>query len=202
MKWTRAVHHLEELANACADLAQRPESIFPLRVTALWTFGELLDSRADLGFVHVVLAADLPVDAVAWFCPPAGAEHWSHATRLSKNPIVAMWRSTRAPLWNHHIRGPLLIWDETSGIATNALSALRDGTVDALRLPEPTEDEMHSRLEAELAVSLRALRSATAAYDRRRFVAGKLQPAADALWRASAGYLDVIEAGGQPEHSP
>jgi hypothetical protein len=194
VKWSRALHHLEELAHECARMAGLPREIFPLHVTALWAYSDVLTSRDDLDCLRVVLAVDLSVDDVPWFCPPAGAEHWSHATRLSKNPVVAMWRSTRAPLWNHNIRGPLLIWDESAGIAVDALSALRDGTTEELRLPEPTQDEMRSRLEAELAVSLRALESATAAYDRRRFSPGKIGPVADALWLASAGYLDVLAA--------
>ena len=194
MKWSRAVHHLEELASECARMAGLPTTIFPLRVTALWTYSDVLTSRDDLQYLRVVLAVDLPVEDVAWFCPPSGSEHWSQATRLSKNPVVAMWRSTRAPLWNHDIRGPLLIWDETSGVAVDALSALRDGTDEVLRLPEPTTDELRSRLEAELTVSHRNLESATAAYDERRFSRGRLEPVADALWQASAGYLDVLAA--------
>jgi hypothetical protein len=200
MKWSRAVHHLEELTHVCADMSGRPATIFPLRVTALWTFGEVLTSRDDLDSLPVVLAVDLPVEDVAWLCAPAGAEHWSHATGLAKNPVVAIWRSTRAPLWNHRIRRPLLIWDEggmqddSGEVAADRLSALRDGNAETLRLPEPTHDEMSSRLEAELAVSLRALESTAATYEQRRFSPGKLEPVADALWRASAGYLDVLGA--------
>jgi len=194
VKWSRAIHHLEELAGACADMSGRPATIFPLRVTGLWTFGEVLTSQDDIESLPVVLAVDRPVDDVAWLCLPAGAEHWSHATRLSQNPIVAIWRSTQAPLWNHRIRRPLLIWDEAAGLAAHALSALRDGTAGTLRLPEPTHEEMARRLEAERAVSLRALQVATAAYEQRRFSPGKLEPVADALWRAGAGYLDVRQA--------
>jgi hypothetical protein len=200
MKWTRAVHHLEELAHICEDMAGRPATIFPLRVTALWTFGEVLAGRDDLDSVPVVLAVDLPVDDVAWLCSPPGAEHWSHATGLSKNPVVAIWRSTRAPLWNHRIREPLVIWDEhgvrdgSGAPALNELTALREGNAESLRLPEPAPGELASRLAAELGVSLRALESANAAYERRRFTPGKLEPVADALWRASAGYLDVLRA--------
>jgi len=185
MKWSRAVHHLEELAHACAEIAGLPETIFPLRVTQLWAYGDVLTSNgSDLDSLQVALGVDLPVDDVAWFCPPPGSKHWSQATRLSKNPIVSMWRSTRAPVWNHHIRRPLAIWDERGGIATGAFSALRNGKADALRLPEPAQHEMCTRLEAELAVSLRALDSAAAAYEERRFRPGKIQPVADALWNA------------------
>lgn len=196
MKWSRAVHHLDELAHACADMAERPVTVFPLRVIQLWAYSDVLTSHDDLDCLRVVLVVDLPVDDVAWFCPPAGAEHWSNATRLSKNPIVAMWRSTRAPVWNHHIRRPLLIWDESEGILVGALAALQDGTAETLRLPEPTPGEMQARLEAELATSHRALESAAANYEQRRFSPGKLEPVADALWRASAGYLDVLGASG------
>jgi len=200
MKWSRAVHHLEELARACDDMSGRPATIFPLRVTALWTFGGVLTSRDDLDSLPVVLAVDLPIGDVAWLCSPAGAEHWSHATGLARNPVVAIWRSTRAPLWNHRIRRPLVIWDENpvrdeSGeAAVDGLSALREGTAESLRLPEPTPDELESRLAAELGVSLRALKATNAAYEQRRFSPGKLEPVADALWRATAGYLDVLAA--------
>lgn len=205
MKWSRAIHHLEELAQLCADMAGRPPTIFPLRVTALWAFGEVLASQDDLDCLRVVLAVDLPIDEVAWLCPPAGAEHWSHAIGLSKSPVAATWRSRRAPLWNHHIRRPLLIWDEhgipdeSGGVAPDALSALRDGTGEALRLPEPTSGELASRLEAELAVSLQAVKSTTAQYEKRRYSPGKLEPVADGLWRAAAGYLDVLAVARSPQ---
>jgi hypothetical protein len=199
MKWSRAVQHLEKLADTCAEMAGRPATVFPLRVTQLWAYGDMLTNdimtnKDDLDSLQVALVVDLPIDEVAWLCHPAGVEHWSHATGLSKRPIVAMWRSARAPLWNHYIRRPLLIWDESSGIATEALSALHDGTAEALRLPEPTQDEMRSRLEAELAVSLRTLESTAASYEQRRFSPGRLENVADALWHATQGYLDVLRA--------
>ncbi|AOS64270.1 hypothetical protein BKA25_001978 [Actinoalloteichus hymeniacidonis] len=46
-------------------------------------------------------------------------------------------------------------------------------------------------MDAELAVSLAALGERTRHYEDRRFKPGKLEPVADALWRVSAGYLDV-----------
>lgn len=180
MKWSRAIHHLEELAQTCADMASRPATIFPLRVTQLWAYGDVLTiggsansddvsaNRVNLDSLQVALTVDLPVDEVAWFCPPVGAEHWAQATRLSKNPIVALWRSTRAPVWNHHIRRPLLIWDESATLPADSLSALRNGAAEALRLPDPSPAELQARLDAELAASHRALESATARYEQRR----------------------------------
>ena len=206
MKWSRAIHHLEELAQACAAMASSPVTIFPLRVTQLWAYGDVLtggdstirddvsNNRADLDSLQVALTVDLPVDEVAWFCPPVGAEHWAQATRLSKNPVVAMWRSTRAPVWNHHIRRPLLIWDEFGAPPVDSLSALRNGAAEALRLPDPSPAELQARLDAELAASHRALESATARYEQRRFRPGKLTAVADTLWRTTQGYLDVQAA--------
>ena len=104
----------------CADMARRPAAIFPLRVTAAWTFGQMLDSRRDLDRLCVVLAVDLPTGDVPWLCAPAGAEHWSHAAGLSHKPLTATWRTSRTPLWNHHIRGPLLIWDESGAVVAPA----------------------------------------------------------------------------------
>jgi hypothetical protein len=46
--------------------------------------------------------------------------------------------------------------------------ALRDRTAEAVALPAPTQHEKRSRLEAELAVSLRALESTAANYEQRR----------------------------------
>jgi hypothetical protein len=194
MKWTRAVHHLESLAAACDDLAPRPVSMFPLRVTALWAVGDLLGSPRDLDFLTVALCVDLPVDEVAWWCEPPGARHWAEATRLSKNPVLVWWRSAHAPVWNHRIDRPVLAWDQVDGVAHDALAALREGRGDSFRQAAPNADDLRARLDDELQASLTALRACTDAYDARRFRPGKLGPVAEDLWRASDGYLDVLRA--------
>jgi hypothetical protein len=79
-------------------------------------------------------------------------------------------------------------------VAEETLAALRQGRGDRVRLPAPTPDDLHAHIDDELTVSLRALRDATRAYDDRRFSPGKLEPVADALWRASDGYLDMLDA--------
>lgn len=194
MKWTRAVHHLETLAQTCAEMTTRPRSIFPLRVTELWAAGDILGAVRDLEWVTVALVVDLPVDDVPWLGEPTGSQHWASATRLAKNPVVPRWRSASAPVWNHRIDRPALLWNENDGIAEATLAALLDGRGEDVRLPAPTEDERHARLDDELAVSLRALRAATADYEDRRWRPGKLEPVADALWRAGDGYLDILDA--------
>lgn len=194
MKWSRAVHHVESLARSCADLAGRPRSIFPLRVTQLWVVSDLLGAPQDLEWVTVALCVDLPPDEVPWWSEPPGAQHWANATRLAQSPVLAWWRSAHAPVWNHRIERPALAWDETVGVAEDTLAALRDGRGESVRQAAPPADRLRERLRDELEISLAALRRCTRSYEDRRFKPGKLEPVADALWRASDGYLDVLAA--------
>jgi hypothetical protein len=60
MKWTRAVHHLEALAQTCAEIATHPCSAFSLRVVQLWAVGDILGAVRDVETVTVALAVDLP----------------------------------------------------------------------------------------------------------------------------------------------
>ena len=197
MKWERAVHHLDALARACASRASMPVAIMPLRVTQLWAVADVLGAPRDLDHVTVALCVDLPAEEVGWWTEPPGSQHWANATRLNKNPVLAWWRSARAPVWNHRIDRPALVWDET-GVREDVLAALRDGRGETVRSPAPTADEFSARMRDELAVSRRTLSAATAAYEQRRWSPGRLEPVADALWRASDGYLDVLGADGTP----
>jgi hypothetical protein len=190
VKWTRAVHHLTELAGKCAELAGSP--IYPLRVVQLWAVGDILGPARDLDVLTVALAVDLP--EVPWRSEPPGAEHWSNATRLSRNPIEPLWRSANAPVWNHEIERPALLWDATGGVAEESFAAIEAGRGEEVRLPAPSAEECRQRLADELAISLRALHDHTRTYAERRWSPGKLTPVSDALYRASAGYLDLLDA--------
>jgi hypothetical protein len=194
VKWIRAVHHVESLAKSCADMATMPASMFPLRVVELWAVGDILGPPCDLDTVTVALCVDLPVEEVPWWSEPSGAQHWANATRLAKNPILPWWRSVHAPVWNHRIDRPALVWDEVDGVREDVLAALREGDGESVRIEAPAPDLLRDRLADELAVSLRSLRSCTQTYDDRRWRPGKLEPVADALWRASDGYLDILDA--------
>jgi hypothetical protein len=200
MKWERAVHHLEDLAWKCAEKDSQPRSIHPLRVTRLWAFGDILGEPGDLETVAVALAVDLPVEEVPWLSEPSGSRQWANATRLAKNPIRACWRSASAPVWNHLIDRPALIWDATGGVAEKTLVALKEGNSDGIRVPAPTAEELRARLDDELAVSLRALRARTSAYRDHRWSPGKLETIADPLWLAAEGYLDILDAQGGAKH--
>lgn len=190
MKWTRAVHQLQTLAEECAGMPGNP--IGALRVVQLWTFGEILGPPRELETVNAVLVVDLPVDATPWLASPKGAEHWANMTRMSRNPIVPFWRSARAPVWNHYIVRPLLLWDATDGLREDSFTALRDGS--AVGSAEPDAAEFDRRLDDELGTSLRALRGQVDAYEERRWGPGKLTPVSDDLWAVSKGYLDILDA--------
>jgi hypothetical protein len=163
-------------------------------VTQLWVVGDLLGPPRDLDAVTVALSVDLPADEVPWWSEPPGAQHWANATRLAKSPVLPWWRSAHAPVWNHRIDRPALVWDDANGLREDTLAALRDGHGESVRLAAPSPDALRARLDEELTVSLRALRACTEDYDDRRWSPGKLEPVADALWRASNGYLDVLDA--------
>jgi hypothetical protein len=188
------VHHLETLAQTCAEMADRPPSIFPLRVVQLWAVGDILGPVTEIETITVALGVDLPVSEVPWLGEPSGAQHWVNATRLIKNPIVALWRSIHAPIWNHYIDRPVLAWDSVGGVVEETMIAVREGRAAELRPPAPAEAELRARLDAELRVSLLDLRGRSPDYDERRWRPGRLEPVADALWRASDGYLDVLGA--------
>jgi hypothetical protein len=194
MRWDRAVHHLEALAASCADMATRPATLFPLRVQQLWVFGDVLGEPRDLDVVTVALAVDAPVDDVPWMGEPRGAQHWAQAVRLPQSPVLTLWRSVHAPVWNHRVERPVRLWDVTAGVDEAALTALREGRGEALRPAAPTDAELTDRLGDELDVCLRDLRARTRAYEEKRWAPGKLEPVADALWRSGAGYLDVLDA--------
>ena len=184
------MHHLAELAEKCGEM---PASFFRFQVVELWVFGELLDVPKDLDVIEVALVTDLPVDEVPWRTEPVGAEHWANSTRLSRNPFDARWRSRDAPVWNHRIERPALIWSAADGVNEEALVAVSDGTAELVRQAAPSPEELAKRVRDELEVSLRALRLANQAYTDRRWSPGKLTPYSDVLWRTTTGYLDLLD---------
>ena len=194
MKWLTAVGHVRRLAEQCVEMAELPSRFQGLPVSALWAVGDVLETARDLEWVKVVLVVDLPVSEVPWFCTPDGAAQWSEATRLSKNPVGAWWRSAQAPVWNHHIVRPLLVWDRAGGLREDALRALREGRGAELGQAAPTAEEFAARMLDELVVSRAALVARTADYDAKRWGRTRLEKLADPLFEASLGYLDVLEA--------
>ena len=181
MKWTRAVHHLTELAEACNRMAASP--VHSLRVVELWAAGDILGPPGDVETVVVALVVDLP--SVPWLTTPAGGQHWAAASRMARGPFTAYWRTS--PVWNHRIVRPALVWD--GEIKGDVLEALGSGRGEDVRLP--AVGDLGERVVAEAGVSLAAVRELSTVYGEKRWQPGKLEPRADALWEAVEGYLDL-----------
>ena len=192
MKWARGVHHLRDLARECSELVAAPGRTVGLPVVALWAFGDVLGEPRELEVVNLAIVVDLP--EVPWMSEPVGADHWANMTRMRKNPIIGLWRSAHAPVWNHYIVRPVPIWTVEDGVAEEALTAIGNGRGGDFRLPAPTDQELRERLDEELAVGLRSLRDQAHTYDERRWRPGSMTPVADALWRAADGYVDLVDA--------
>ena len=173
-------------------MAELPPNLVGLRVTQLWAVGEILTAPHDPEWTTVALSVDLPPAEVAWWTVPAGGDAWADTTRLSKYPIVRWWRSAHAPVWNHRIVRPVLLWDETHGTYAEAIESVRQGRAAPLRLAEPDREDFVTRMEEELSVSLAELQRRTEEYDAEPTT--RLGVRADALYAAARGYLDVLAA--------
>ena len=192
MKWATSVRHLELAAEACSRMAELPPSLVGLRVVQLWAVGEVLGPPQDLEWITVALSVDLPVAEVPWWTVPLGGDAWVETTRLSKYPVLTWWRSAHAPVWNHRIVRPVLVWDEAHGVDDEAIAAVREGRGASRGVAEPTMEDFVSRMEDDLAVSLAELQRRTEEYATHPTT--RLGTRADALYAAARGYLDVLAA--------
>ena len=194
MKWTRAVHHLETLAQTCTDLGSRP-AFSGLRVEQLWVAREILDEPHDLELVTVALVVDRPGGGGAL------------AGRAARRPALGQ----RRPAGQEPGRGPVAVGRRAgvepltstgprcSGTAPTAWSRRRSPRLrPAAATPSASPRRSPPSCAAGCRTSWRsatgALRACTQTYERRRWAPGALEPHADALWRASAGYLEVRDA--------
>jgi hypothetical protein len=115
--------------------------------------------------------------------------------RWDKRPMHVVWRSADAPVWNHLVDRPLLLWEAGAGANAPAVEALRDGAdLTPLRLDAPTNAAMRERLERDAEVSLAALRRAADEFERKRWGRANHLELADDLWAVTYGYLDVVDA--------
>ena len=166
-----------------------------LRVEQLWVAREILDEPHDLELVTVALVVDLPVEEVPWLGEPPGAQHWANGARLGKNPVVGPVAVGRcAGVEPPASTGPRCSGTAPTGWSRRRSPRLRPAAATPSASPRRSPSVLRSRLQDELAVSDRALRACTQTYERRRWAPGALEPHADALWRAAAGYLDVRDA--------
>ncbi len=192
VKWSTAVGLVRRLAEQCADVSQLPSRLHLLRVTELWAVGELLGAPRELELATAAVRVDLPVEDVPWMCRPDGADYWVDMKRASKSPVGIWWRSSHAPVWNHRIVRPVLIWDLTAGIREDALVALRDGRGGSIGMAPPSQEEFVPRMDDELRTSLAELRRRTREYESDHTT--RVGVRGDLLHAAAQGYLDVLAA--------
>ncbi|MGI4894988.1 MAG: DUF7711 family protein [Janthinobacterium lividum] len=197
MKWTTAVRTLTDVGAACTKAAAIPSAVMPLRITSAWVHGVLLGPRRDavddLDGVAVALAADVAEDACPWLTQPTGAGQWLNATGMEKRPVALVFRSAHAPIFNHRVQRPVRFWDVEGGVDSAVLAAIDTGEGERLRPGAVSAAELTARVGAELAVSLAAVRAASADFDGHRWAPGSPLKRADALAAAVTGYLDLLE---------
>lgn len=181
------------MVDECARMATSELWFARFPVVDLWVTGALLGPTRDVEWVDLVLGVDRPADELPWDCPPPEAGLWADATRLSKNPISAAWRSSRAPVWNHALDAVLHVWSADAGEDTAALSALRAGAGADQASTRPLGEEYVTRMEDELRISLDELRRRTVEYDAVP-TTQRLGVRGDALHRAARAYLEVYDA--------
>ncbi|PRY12918.1 DUF7711 family protein [Kineococcus rhizosphaerae] len=198
MKWTTAVRTLEDVADRCAHVGRQPEGIIRLRVFQAWVFGPLLGPRTDdvddVDGVRVALVTNAREEDCAFGTRPPAAGQWLAASSLETKPVRLFFRSGQAPVWNHVVERPVRFWTREDGVDPEVLARIRAGEGSGLRPAAPTATELAGRLDAELAVSLAALRRTAVEYDEKRWSPGSPTKRADALADASLGYLSVRDA--------
>ncbi|ABS05112.1 DUF7711 family protein [Kineococcus radiotolerans] len=198
MKWTTAVSKLAEVAAGCEHARTLPAGLVGFQAEEAWVFGSLLGPRReqvdDLTGVGVALAVDLPESDCALFTRPPAGEHWLNAAGLAKLPVRLLFRSGRAPVWNHVVERPVRFWSHADGLDHEVLLQLRSGDGEALRPEAPAPGELRERLDRDLAASLAALARTTRAYDEKRWSPGSPKKRGDALCDAALGYVDLRAA--------
>src|SRR5262249_194765 len=128
-------------------------------VVEMWVCGEILGPRVEtLDTVEVVLVTKMEIEEVPWLTVPPGGKEWARDARLTRKPVTVHWRSRIAPVWNHRIAEPAMVWSNDDGIEERVLTAIRQGEGERYGEFDQTPDDLMNRLRDELAVSLRAVR--------------------------------------------
>jgi hypothetical protein len=202
VKRSTAVRRLVEMTDDCAGLNERFEVVdSTVRVTALWAYGRILEAEASWGdepFVRTAVVVTMSEAHLPWLARPAKVRWMEQMVRWDKLPVHVVWRSADAPVWNHFVWRPMLLWDVESGPHAAEIEALRQGAdLEAYRLPAPTDDDLGRRLERECEVSFVALGAAAAAYEEKRWRRANHLELADTLWAVADGYVDVRTALGR-----
>ncbi|MEJ2579727.1 MAG: hypothetical protein P8Z68_11650, partial [Kineosporiaceae bacterium] len=109
-------------------------------LAAVHAFGEVVEppgERASVEVVQVLLTVHAAADEVPWCARPPQFAGLPYVLELEKAPVDWYFWPAAIPVGNHVVTGPVLIWDRTAGIRTDALDALAAGRAEPLRQPRP-----------------------------------------------------------------
>ena len=161
-----------------------------------YAFGAVLEPRTDVPVVQMAFVLNLPSEELTWCAQPQSCAGLPGLLEIDKAPVEWYWRPSVWPVANHLIHRPLRVWS-LDGPDTTALDALDRGEAEDLRMPAPTDTELHEQLSVELAASLAHLRRVEAGYwerDWRSAHRGLGIYPENHLWEAVHGYLDLLGA--------
>ncbi|MFG2038911.1 hypothetical protein [Dactylosporangium sp. NPDC048998] len=165
-------------------------------LVGVYVFGAVLEPGTDVPVVQMAFVLDMPADELTWCAQPQSCVGLPSLLEIDKAPVEWYWRPSEWPVANHVIRRPLRVWS-LDGPDTAALDALDRGEAEDLRLPAPTDAELHEQLTAELAASLAHLRRVEGGFwdrDWRSAHRGLGIYPENHLWDAVHGYLDLLGA--------
>lgn len=197
VRFSTAVRHLEELADASTENLRLRDSGFGWPLRELWVTGELLDGPDELEWASVLLTLDLPPEELTRLTKHPTAEWIGSELRLGKRPLAWAYRPTAWPAWNHQNRRLVRFWSADHGTNTDVLEALRQRRLEGLPVVEATIGDLREQFTEELAASRHHLRQVLDRYwepDWRRDHKGYEDAPEDHLWRAAQAASEIEDA--------
>ncbi|WP_204078983.1 DUF7711 family protein [Mycobacterium riyadhense] len=201
MKRSTAIGHLVEMAEVASQWLELGDTRrWPLY--EMWVTGELLSFAETLEAGAVVLVLDLPAQELPWLAMHPAGEAIGHQLRLGKRPFTWCYRPRAWPAWTYQHRRVLKFWAADSGLDSSAIEALQSRRLELLAIVEPSDGELTTQAQAELAASRAHLQSVLEAYwdrDWRRRHKGYDESPEDHLWRAATAVAEMLDAVGNPK---
>jgi hypothetical protein len=195
VKYATAVSRLQSLAELAQDFWTRlADTDIGWPLDELWVAGCLLDGPDGLETTDVILMLDEPADDLPWMALHASGEWIGEQLRLTKLPIMWVYRPTVYPAWNARYSQVLRFWSARSGPDHEGIDTLRQRRFDLLRVVEATPAQMADQLEVELEGCRRHLHQVLDHYwdhDWRREHKGFGVHPEDHLWRAAEAVHEI-----------
>lgn len=193
MKRSTAIRHLVEMATEASDMLRMRDTDIGWPLFEMWATGELLDSVAEVESGTVILLLDVAPGELPWMARHAAGEWVGDRLRLGKRPMLWCYRPSVWPAWNARHRQVVRFWSAGDGLDELVIDRLRSGA--GVAAEDPGDEAVRQQLIEERSVGHVHLRRIVDSYwdhEWRRNHRG--QEAEDALWRASAGLIEIDDA--------